>query len=394
MDGSPDPNVFGIRQGIAVHLLSRDGGRAQAYHSELRSPNGGKQGVAYKLNWLNETSWDSVSWALLHEADPFFFLFPLQESSWEEYQAFRRLVEVMPVHCTGIVTARDHFVVDDVREQLLQRIRILRDADVSDEEIRERYFRGRGSSKYLPGDSRGWRLPAARAALRADEAWEDRLSVCLYRPFDERYLYYTPDMVDWPRTAVMRHLEIPGNRLLITTRQASQYGGAWRRVAVSNRLVESCAISNKTREINYCFPMLIRDDTGQIRPNVCPYFLSACEATAGAVSADQWFAYIVALLMSAEYQERYDAFLRFDFPRIAAPTDASDFWALVALGRRRSARSQPNMPRMLGLRGERLWIARYLRMGGLCLGKLAPLSGSMNRCGRIGLVPIRCAQSG
>ena len=42
--------------------------------------------------------------------------------------------------------------------------------------------------------------------------------------------------------------------------------------------------------------------------------------------------YIYAVLHSPSYRETYKAFLKIDFPRVPYPTDAAQFWQLVALG--------------------------------------------------------------
>ena len=42
--------------------------------------------------------------------------------------------------------------------------------------------------------------------------------------------------------------------------------------------------------------------------------------------------YIYAVLHSPTYRETYKAFLKVDFPRAPYPTDAAQFWQLVALG--------------------------------------------------------------
>jgi hypothetical protein len=337
-DGRADPNLFGIRQGVSVQLTLRDGGQSRCAHAGLLAPVGREAGRVFKRDWLSTQSWSSVSWTRLKpEATPYYFFYPLEAAAWEEYQEFVSLTETMPLHCTGIVTARDRFVFDEQPERLLERVGELRGEALSDAQIRERYFQGKGSNKYPPGDSRGWKLPEARQRLRGDDRWRERLRLCLYRPFDLRHLYYTKGMVDWPRQKLMSALDIPGNRLLITVRQLSQRGGSWSHVAVSDQLVESCAISNKTREINYCFPMLYRDDSGAVRPNFSREFMISVKEAVGEHSVSDLYDYVLALLSSAAYRSRYSAFLRFDFPRLVLPRERALFETLAALGRQLSA---------------------------------------------------------
>ena len=98
-----------------------------------------------------------------------------------------------------------NFVIDFDREALRGRIADLRSKSLSDDAIRKKYFVGKGSKKYPPGDSRGWKLPAARRKIREDDQWDERYAPVLYRPFDDsREMYYVPWMVDWPRTEPCR----------------------------------------------------------------------------------------------------------------------------------------------------------------------------------------------
>ena len=43
---------------------------------------------------------------------------------------------------------------------------------------------------------------------------------------------------------------------LISVKQQSQQGG-WQLVGITNQIIESSSISNKTREINYLFPLYL-----------------------------------------------------------------------------------------------------------------------------------------
>ena len=52
-----------------------------------------------------------------------------------------------------------------------------------------------------------------------DPAWQRHVRPCLYRPFDQRWIYWADWMVDWPRTEVNRHLTSVDNLALIARRQ-------------------------------------------------------------------------------------------------------------------------------------------------------------------------------
>ena len=60
-----------------------------------------------------------------------------------------------------------------------------------------------------------------------------------------------------PRTGVMRHMMAGRSLGLISCRQQSRSGIEWGFCGVSGSIMESCAISNGTCEINYLFPLYI-----------------------------------------------------------------------------------------------------------------------------------------
>ena len=134
---------------------------------------------------------------VFHSFSPYYFLIPRDDSTGKEYQEFQPISRIFPINVTGIVTARDHFVIGFSDKELLDRMEDFRARDATDDEIRNGYFPGKGSAKYPAGDTRSWKLPQAREQIRSDKEWDKRAQPILYRPFDSRSIYYTPWMVDW-----------------------------------------------------------------------------------------------------------------------------------------------------------------------------------------------------
>ena len=233
---------------------------------------------------------------------------------------------------------------------LLERISDLRSVDLTDEQIRFKYFSRSTSPQYPPGDSRGWKLPLARARVRSDKAWRDRIESCLYRPFDRRLLYNTTWMVDWSRPDVMGNMRGGRNIGLVTVRQVAE--GTFNHVLVTRAVVDNRAtVSNKG--IAYLFPLRLCPDLGdgqrlptEPRSNLDPRFVRDLSANlgfnVGAPQVDEdraesmasdAFHYMYAILHSPEYRARYSQFLEFDFPRVPLPPNLELFNTLSALGR-------------------------------------------------------------
>jgi len=170
----------------------------------------------------------------------------------------------------------------------------------------------------------------------------------------------------------MRHMLAGENLALLTTRQQSQHGVGWALAGVTDTIAESCAMSNKTREINYVFPLwLYPDEDGGLlagleettrRQNLSPSLLQALGAAHGATpTPEDVFHYIYAVLYSQIYRETYAEFLRLDFPRVPFTADPELFRALAALGERlvglhllRSPELSPPLARFEGASDSRV----------------------------------------
>jgi hypothetical protein len=257
----------------------------------------------------------------------------------------------MPMNSAGIVTARDHLVVGLDENGLLDQVHDFADDRYSDNQIRDRYFAGKGSSKYKEGDTRGWSLAEARRKVRDDKEWRKRLVSCLYRPFDTRPLYYTDWMVDWPRKELAGHV-LKGNLCLATTRSI-EIGRGFEHVFCSRNMIQHHAVSLK--EVNYLFPLylypngkmpeeLFRHENGR-SPNLSAKFIEELSAKLKlkfipdgrgdlkkTFGPEDVFHYIYAVFHSPAYRARYAEFLKIDFPRVPLTGDAKRFRRLCELG--------------------------------------------------------------
>jgi predicted helicase len=334
-DGAPDENVFNIQQGVAVALFVKGRGRrggAVVRHGELWGSR------RTKFARLERADAGRMRLRRLDPVTPQYFFVPRDGKLRAEYERGWKITDIMPVFTTGIVTARDRFVIDFDEESLLERMAKFRGRRFSDAEIRRKYFAGRGSPRYPPGDSRGWKLSGARRRVRADRQWRERVVPCLYRPFDVRPLYYVPWMVDWPRAEVMRHLLAGENLALITVRQVAE--GRFNHAFVTDTIADGrVTLSNKG--ISYVFPLYLygqgdgADGAGR-RANIAPEFISLMTRRLGrrkAVGAPDALYYIYATLHSPDYATRYAEFLQGDFPRIPILGDRERFRMMVRTGR-------------------------------------------------------------
>ena len=375
-DASRDENVFGLDQGASIGIFmktrrvsegagrvdyhelrgSRDaklaalarGGREQASGGHEQASGGREPPEAKDVHALTPQS-------------PHWLFVPAAAVSHPEYAASWSLTDAMPMNTTAPVTARDHFVVAFTREDLHARIGEFRDLSIPDETIRAKYFTRTRSSRYPLGDTRGWKLAEARRTVAGDNDWQAQITRCLYRPFDWRYVFWHPAMIDWPRREVTQHLiEDPGGRGQETVAQIRNPQSATRNLCLIARrqqlpgrpctffwIADGLALDGVIRSDNRgsesLFPLMWSDRPDRtdaacrpsIQANFNARFVEQARALAGnELPAEKLLAYVYALFHSPTYRERYAAELRMDFPRVLLPASGVLFLELASIGRR------------------------------------------------------------
>jgi len=151
----------------------------------------------------------------------------------------------------------------------------------------------------------------------------------------------------------MHHM-LQENIGLLTCRQQNTTG--FYHAFVTNTIVESCIVSNQTREISYLFPLYLYQEkekpkkrsAGSImmlfepqegyqarKPNLPPALIEALtKAFKKSLSPEQIFYYIYAVLYSNTYRTKYAEFLKIDFPRIPFTKDYKLFNRISEYGKR------------------------------------------------------------
>jgi hypothetical protein len=340
-DGIADKNVFDIQQGVAVCLATRGGSTAGIEHADLWGTR------EAKYAWLAKHCVTNSGFIALTPDSPYYFFRPQNTDCRDEYDAGWKINEAMPFNCAGIITARDHFVADFDKETLLGRIGDFANLKKSDDDIRATYFTGRGSDRYPDGDTRGWKVPEARRRVAADKKWKERVRICSYRPFDERPVYWSHWMIDWPRPELSGHMLSGSNVAFHVCRQS--VSDAWAHILVARGLIDDCYVSNKSRERGYAHPLYLYESDGGLAfgnhgaPNFAPAFLRQLAGVLNLAQAkphnlprgltpEDIFHYAYAVFHSPGYRSRYAEFLKIDFPRLPLPGKMQVFRSLAGLG--------------------------------------------------------------
>lgn len=337
-NGERDENVFDIMQGVSINIFVKNASKSNKesyiYHAEML----GERKNKYDL-LINS----SCKYQLLSPVAPYYFFIPKITDNTEIYNEGLGINDLMPVNVTGVVTSRDNLVINSNKSDLLKNISLFSDLSISDDEIRTKFFGTKSSAKYLPGDTRGWNLSKARTII-STSSHEDYISKIDYRPFDQQYIYYRKEMIDWGREKIFYNM-LYNNIALIIPRQAITDN--WSHVGVSKNLVDNrFHYSNKGIPI-VCPLYLYSEELGKTvrTPNLNPEIVKEISEKLGLPFAPDSdggetdsFApidlldYIYAVLHSPKYRETYKEFLKIDFPRVPYPTDIDMFWKMVEFG--------------------------------------------------------------
>jgi predicted helicase len=345
-NGEKDENVFDIQQGVSINFFVKTGKKktedlAQVFHCDLF----GKREKKYEFLW--ENSLGSIGFKVLTNQAPNYFFVPKNFDEIGEYEKGFSVAEIFTENSVGVVTARDAILINDNEEGLLKNV--------------EKFYQ-----------------------KNAEENLVKKIS---YRPFDEKFIYYNTKLVERPREKVMQHF-LAGENWGLSLCKQFKTGENYFHSFLTNQIIESSFVSNKTSEITSLFPLylynqepqttdLLNQKTpsrqpnlnaeiikkisqklglefapdhelkGTLTPALSPQGRGSCielEQTTSPLRGEGWgegekmfspldlLDYIYAVLHSPNYREKYKEFLKIDFPRIPYPQDQNSFWQLVKLG--------------------------------------------------------------
>jgi predicted helicase len=351
-DRSVDQNVFDIQQGVAIGIFVKYQNSEQksttVYHADLwgkREVFENKQLVGGKYHWLDESDISSmITDANKIYPDEPFYLFKRQDIDIrKEYDQFKKITDIIPTNCVGIVTARDSLTIKWSQEEIWNVVNDF--ANLDPEEARVKYELGK--------DTRDWKVSLAQQDIKQPSINKANVLPILYRPFDVRYTYYTGRSRGFhcmPRGDVMRHI-VDGNNLnLIATRQVTSLN--FSHINVSDTLIElklgSHDRSTQILPLYICPETQAERDMGMTRyPNLAPEFINELSQKLGleffpdgkgdqikTFAPEDIFNYIYAVFHSPEYRTKYAEFLKIDFPRVPLTSNKQLFWELATKGDR------------------------------------------------------------
>lgn len=329
-DGSKDENVFDIQQGVAIVLYIKKPGKSgcKVQLADLF----GLRDTKYK--WLNDKSVENMPSLGLSPEPPHYFFVPKYTENIKYYQSWPELNGIFPINNVGIVTSRDDFVIDFKMESLRSRINQFKENNLTNELL---------SQAYRIENTGTWDLEIARRKIRCENNIEQFYQNILYRPFDQRFIFYHDALIERSRRDVMDHLINHENLSLCFVRQFSGD------MPYSHFLISKCIVDNRTffsskgiiqQAPLYKYPNSIQQDLFSIpnlerQPNIAPsIFLYLHTAYGFLPTPEDILYYIYGIFYSPAYRTTYAEYLRIDFPRVPFTSNAEIFQQMSTYGQR------------------------------------------------------------
>jgi len=322
-DGSPDQNIFDIMQGVSLFVgvkTSRNDDWAKVYHADL-----------WGLREAKFSELDAKSFAFTELAlDPKWAYFVPYESD-SDYENGVSVAELFPTNVVGLVSGKDDVAIAPTRVELERRMDIVRHA-IDDKPIVELWGGTMGSSHTV--------AEVKNDVLLADGA----ICPIAYRPFDTRWTYYSGRSGGWitrPREKrTLGHLQqdattpIGRNVGMVFCRLAPK-AQDFAMISICDKIIEAIFLSPETSNTAAVAPLFLHNAlTDTWEPNLNPAALAKLTANLPEQpTAAQVFDYVYGILHDPAYRERYNEFLKRDFPRVPVIEPAT-FGKYVQAGKR------------------------------------------------------------
>jgi len=333
-----DEGVFGIRPGTAITLAiksSEEKKKCKVYYTEQWGQR------SKKFEWLDNNDIKTTEWQEITPDTPSYLFINRDEEGWKKYKDFVSIMDMFNTKSIGLFTARDGLTIQFDENEVWNTIHNF--TNLVPELARTAYNLG--------DDVEDWKVEWAQNDIKESGPDRELVKVITYRPFDKRYTYYTGKSKGFhcrPRPKFMPQM-LKDNLAICVGRFGAAVGenNSWDIAFVSDAITD---LNLFRRGGNQVLPLYVyngkQDDlfgNGQKTPNinwnVLPGGLSGGSHGYMFPGGKKYFDpvkmlfyYIYAILYSNTYRERYQEFLKSDFPKIPFTSDYQTFQHLAVLG--------------------------------------------------------------
>lgn len=342
LDGSADVNVFDIMQGVSINIFIKTGVKkskdlGSVFHFDLF----GKR--EFKYNFLNENTIKTIQYKELPNISPNYFFVAKDFKEQNSYDNGFPIDKLFNINGVGLTTAHDEFVIKQNKKDLLNFYIDFQQSDRNEDLLH---------NKFNVKKKDGWNILQGYDNIKNEMDLNKFIEPISYRPFDNRYVFYEDKLVWRTAKKVMKNFLKEGNIGLTLCKQFKT-GDSYYHTFITNKIIESSFVSNRTSEVTSSFPLyLYGEDENQqtidqiidripnlnsdiikeISNKIGLLFNNEKGITKDTFSPIDILDYVYAVLHSPSYREKYKEFLKIDFPRVPYPKDKETFWSLVKLG--------------------------------------------------------------
>jgi len=332
--------VFDIQQGVSINLFVKTGKKRKGELAELMHYDlYGERVFKYDFLWKNTLA--TIGFTALGLSSPQYLFIQKDLNGQQKYSEGFAVNELYTINSMGIATARDEFTIkhkpDEVQRTIVEFL------SIDFESARTRFKLGK--------DARDWKVEFAKTdLLKSGPDFSNIVPIC-YRPFDNRYTFYTgrsKGFLCMPRHEIMRNLLNHNVAISLIRRSRANF---FITPFIIDHIVDK-SISSSLDNANifplYLYPeserQIILDGKQERTPNlnraivdeiavlIGLTFTPEKEDTPATFAPIDLLDYIYAVLHSPNYREKYKEFLKIDFPRVPYPKTSETFWQLAALG--------------------------------------------------------------
>jgi len=339
-EGGKDENVFDIQQGVTIILLVKNKKLNKFIKYEdiwgLREE---------KYKFLDSYDIENTKWQNLKPTDPQNFFVIKDFGEEDRYRKFISISDIFTKFNAGIATGKDDVLVDFDKNSLLRKL------SISDKSVFKAFMENNRVEEELIGK---WFNEFKKINI------EEQILKYSYRPFDNRYVVYNSKILQRARKEIMDNF-IRENISISITNTSSQE--KYNEVFISSKIADKHLTGQQT----YVFPLYLYDKQenqgtifdGQEKldiegsqhtlrankdksPNInwsnLPTFCSTLQSFTSSLTGsfiqptEAIFYYIYAILYSNVYRQKYQEFLKIDFPRVPFTGDDNLFKALAQRG--------------------------------------------------------------
>ena len=313
-DGTPDPSIFstegdpvGIQVGTAIATLIRKAEHTPADAVEFRH----LWGQAKPADLIATA--EAAPYALYGNIEPILplglpFVRTAVSADWFDWAS---LPELFPASFPGVQTGRDTFLVDVDLHRLKKRVGDYFDATLSHEEIARRYPR-------VMTNTARFNARRVRDTLLARGGPDDtRFVRYMYRPFDNRWLYWEPETKLLREKSPRYPVQIfEGNKWIEARERESKI--AYSRGSFARHLAD-----NFGNGFSSFFPAwlshddITSGDRDGRRPNLSAAALRYLDRLG--LGVEDLFHHVLSTLHDPVYREANAGALRMEWPRVPLP---------------------------------------------------------------------------